>query len=306
MIDALADPLTHLVRNAIDHGIENRSEREAAGKDPVGTIRIDGQHVGNHVVIRISDDGRGIDRDKVAAKAITAGLIDQRDAANMSEADIIDLIFAPGFSTAAAITSVSGRGVGMDIVRSRLTDLSGSVSVRTEVGRGSTFELHLPLTLAIVGSLLVRIGGVTFAIATENVREIVSVRPDEIETVGSHSTFAVRGKYVPLVEIDEWFDWPGGFPSCEAAADSGDRTEVLVVNSGDTAYGLRVDEAIGNRDVVVKSLSDNFRAIAGLAGATVLGDGTVALMLDVSSLRSMLAARRRSRRPPPRVATAAS
>ena len=305
MIDALGDPLTHLVRNAIDHGIETCAEREAAGKDPVGTVHIEGQHVGNHVVIRITDDGRGIDASRVAAKAVDAGLIESREAETMPEAELIDLIFAPGFSTARAVTSVSGRGVGMDIVRSRLTDLSGSVSVKTEVGRGSVFELHLPLTLAIVGSLLVRIGGVTFAIATENVREIVSVRSDEIESVGGHSAFAVRGKYVPLIEIDEWFRWPASFSSqlrrgnasevvgSEAA---GDRTEVLVVNSGETAYGLRVDHAIGNRDVVVKSLSDNFHAIAGLAGATVLGDGTVALMLDVSSLRSMVATRRRAGR----------
>ena len=301
MIDALGDPLMHLIRNSVDHGIETKSDRIAAGKPPRGTIRLSADHSGNKVSITIADDGGGIDVRRIREKLVQKGLATSSAAAAMPVDDVIDSIFMPGFSTAASVTDISGRGVGMDIVRSRIGDLSGEVSVQSEAGQGTTFTITLPLTLAIVGSLLIQIGEVTFGIPTDGVREIVSVDRDRIETVGGRPMFDVRGQYLPMFEIDEIFDWH--CPPRSSTKDTRSSTkdtrgstndtrvstavQIVVLQSGQTRLGLRVDRAIGSRDVVIKSLSDHLTAIAGLAGATILGDGQVALMLDVGSLRTL-------------------
>ncbi len=207
MIDAIGDPLVHLVRNSIDHGLESTQARIEAGKSPEGLIVLSAQHRGNHVYITVSDDGGGINDNKIRRKVIERGLLGT-DAANaMTRQEAIDFIWHPGFSTADTLTSVSGRGVGMDIVRSRISQLGGSVEVVSEVGVGTTFTLKLPLTLAIISSLLVKIRGIVFTIPKDDVREIVEIPITSIATVHGKQTFAVRGHYIPLLTVDELFRW---------------------------------------------------------------------------------------------------
>lgn len=301
MIDAIGDPLVHLVRNSIDHGLESTDARVAAGKPPEGTIVLSAQHRGNHVFISVRDDGGGINDEKIRRKVIERGLLGS-DAANaMTRQEAIDFIWHPGFSTADKLTSVSGRGVGMDIVRSRVSQLGGSIDVVSDVGVGTTFTLKLPLTLAIISSLLVKIRNIVFTIPKDDVREIVEVPLSAIVSVHGKQTFAVRGQYIPLLTVDGLFQWnqrsttPHG-PSNDddlVAVPSGvtqQHQQIVILQSSGRVMGLSVDRAIGTQDVVIKSLTENLYGMEGLAGASILGDGSVSLMLDVASLLKMATA----------------
>jgi len=288
MIDALGDPLLHLVRNSIDHGIESPEIRRDAKKPEAGTIVLEAAHRGNNVLITVRDDGAGINVDRIRERVMEQGLATEGQLREMSELQIIDHIWRPGFSTAKQITDVSGRGVGMDIVRNSIATLSGTIDVATSRGLGTTFTIRVPLTLAIIHSLLIRFRNDCFSIPIDDVRVIVSVPPDKIHAVQRHSTIEVRGELIPLVRMDGIFDWSGASPSPNEGrlAQNGARrmTNVVVLQSRGRTLGLCVDDLIGRGDVVIKPLSDNFVPVRGLSGASIMGDGAVCLMLDSIAL----------------------
>jgi two-component system chemotaxis sensor kinase CheA len=288
MIDELGDPLVHLVRNAIDHGIEPAQIRVESGKSETGTIRLEAVHSGNNVLISVRDDGAGIHIEKIRRRIVERALVPQPVAEGLSERDIIEFIWHPGFSTADAISDISGRGVGMDIVKTRIAELNGTIDIEHVVGRGTSFTIRLPLTLAIIRSLLFRLRHGVFAVPIDNVREIVSVSVDQIVTIHGRQTFELRGEFIPLVDIDDIFDWhavqycyPG---SLEFAGDqAARRLNVVILHSADKTMGLTVNELQGGQDIVIKSLAENFIHIRGLSGASILGDGSVCLLLDVGA-----------------------
>ncbi|MEI8213959.1 MAG: chemotaxis protein CheA [Planctomycetota bacterium] len=302
MIDELGDPLVHLVRNAIDHGLESESVRRSRGKPEAGTLTLEATHSGNNVLITISDDGGGINTEKVKRRAIERGIVTAVEAEMMSEREIAQFIWAPGFSTAEVVSDISGRGVGMDIVKTRISELNGTIEVDSNLGKGTKFIIRLPLTLAIIRSLLFQLDQGIFAAPIENVREIVSVHDREVLSVHGRDSIEVRGEFIPLVRIDDVFDWHGtqynyghdhGFDS-----DNGSKTSsVLILISGSKAMGLVVAELKGCQDIVVKSLDENFTDIRGLAGASILGDGSVCLLLDVVSCLELARQRLRDRTP---------
>lgn len=293
MIDELGDPLVHLVRNSIDHGLESPELRIERGKSEQGTIVLEASHSGNNVFIHIRDDGGGIDVGTIKARLVNKAILTAVEVDELSDEQVIDYIWHPGFSTAKEITDISGRGVGMDVVKTRIADLNGNVDVRSTPEQGTTFVIRLPLTLAIINSLLVRIRDVVFSMPIDDVREIVSVQPGEIVAVHGKQTFDVRGEFIPLVGIDDVFKWHDvqyGYRNGEQQ-DPTDREreaiDVVILHSGGKTLGLRVEEMIGGQDIVIKSLSDNFVHIRGLSGASILGDGTVCLMIDVGTVIDM-------------------
>jgi two-component system, chemotaxis family, sensor kinase CheA len=308
MIDELSDPLIHMVRNAVDHGLELPGEREAAGKPRAGTVSLLASHRGNSVMITVSDDGRGINTERIRDKIVAKGLIGKAEAQELSDRDLIAYIWHPGLSTAETITEISGRGVGMDIVKSRIENLSGTFDVRSVSGQGTTFIIRLPLTLAIMSSLLVRIYDEVYAIPLDHISEIVEVRPRQIYRVQGRPTIEIRKKIIALVALGDVFRWGGkDHPSvCNGALPSGgnhpsaeeasDKRTIVVVQNGETTIGLLVDQLIGMQEVVLKSLEKNFRTIPGLSGASILGDGRVSLILDLDAVIDLMArlpARRR-------------
>lgn len=300
MIDELGDPLVHLVRNAIDHGLESESIRKSRGKSETGTLTLEAAHSGNHVLITISDDGGGINTQKVKNRVIERGLASPMEVDAMSDHQIAQFIWAPGFSTAEVVSDISGRGVGMDIVKTRIGELNGTVEVDSQLGQGTRFVIKLPLTLAIIRSLLFQLEQGTFAAPIENVREIVSIRKQDVISVHGRDSLEVRGEFIPLVGIEDIFDWHG--PSVfnhdgrtsEAEASS-QTLSILILTSGTKAMGLVVEELKGCQDIVVKSLDENFTHIRGLAGASILGDGSVCLLLDVGSCLELARQRLRDR-----------
>ncbi|HWB12064.1 MAG TPA: chemotaxis protein CheW [Pirellulales bacterium] len=303
MIDELGDPLIHLVRNAIDHGIEPAEVRVRRGKSPIGTIRLEASHSGNTVYIAVRDDGGGINIDKVRERIVQRGLLTQDAAQGLSEGEVIEYIWHPGFSTADAVSDISGRGVGMDIVKTRIAELNGTVGIQHVAAQGTTFTVRLPLTLAIIRSLLFRVRQGIFAVPMDNVREIVSVNVDQVLAVHGRETFDVRGKFVPLVGIDDIFDWRCGNHANPPGAAAGDqpatkRIDVVILHSADRTMGLKVDELHGGQEIVIKSLAENFVPIRGLSGASILGDGTVCLLLDTAAAINMVTEPRRQRRSP--------
>ena len=300
MIDELSDPLIHMVRNSVDHGLESPDLREAAGKPRGGTVALQASHRGNSVVITVSDDGRGIDCERIRRKIVAKGMFSEAEAKLLSDRELVTFIWHPGLSTAETITEISGRGVGMDIVKNRIENLSGSVDVRTAPGQGTTFTIRLPLTLAIMSSLLVRIFEEIYAIPLDHIDEIVEVRPRQIFRVQGRPTIEIRKKIVALVSLGDLFRWGGkdhpaarrgtnqnGTPGEQA--DEIEKLRVVIVQNGETTIGLLVDQLIGMQEMVLKSLEKNFRAISGLSGASILGDGRVSLILDVDGLISMAA-----------------
>ncbi len=292
MIDELGDPLVHLVRNSIDHGLEPPATRIERGKAEVGTISLEASHSGNSIFIHIRDDGGGINVQKIKQRLVENGLLTASAAEQLSDEQAIDYIWHPGFSTASEITDVSGRGVGMDVVKTRISDLNGTIEIASVPDQGTTFSLRLPLTLAIITSLLVRIRGVVFSIPIDDVREIVSVRPGEVVSVRGKRTFEVREEFIPLIGIGDVFRWHNVEYDHPNSGDiiTGDKNsiaDVVILQSKGQAMGLRVDEMLGSTDIVIKSLSENFVDIRGLSGASVLGDGTVCLMLDVGQVINM-------------------
>jgi two-component system chemotaxis sensor kinase CheA len=297
-----------MVRNSVDHGLEPPGEREALGKPRAGTVSLLASHRGNSVVITVSDDGRGIDCERIRQKVVSKGLLGKAEARELADRDLIAYIWHPGLSTAETITEISGRGVGMDIVKSRIENLNGAVDVRSVPGQGTTFIIRLPLTLAIMSSLLVRIFDEIYAIPLDHIDEIVEIRSDRVYRVQGRPAIEIRKKIVALVSLGDVFRWGGQeHPSARngsrsageahpAPDDAAEKRIVVVVQNGETTIGLLVHQLIGMQEVVLKSLEKNFRAIPGLSGASILGDGRVSLILDLDAVIDMVArlpARRR-------------
>ncbi|MHB9067848.1 MAG: chemotaxis protein CheA, partial [Pirellulaceae bacterium] len=282
MIDELGDPLVHLVRNSADHGIESAAEREAAGKPRQGVVTLDAFHRGNSIVIEVRDDGKGLDTDRILRKALDKGLVREADVPRMSPRQIQQLIWEPGLSTAQAVTDFSGRGMGMDIVKTKIEELSGTVDIFSVQGQGTTITIKLPLTLAILPSLMVDIARDVFAMPMEAVVEIASVEPAQVSTVHGHPMALVRGRVIPLVRLQEVLNFHGvakhtpGPPVAE--------TTLVVIADAGREIALAVDRVIGEGDVVIKSIAENYRNVPGIAGASIRGDGRVALILDVPAL----------------------
>jgi two-component system chemotaxis sensor kinase CheA len=268
----------HLVRNAIDHGIEPADVRLRRGKPEMATVRLSASHRGNSVIISISDDGGGIDVERIRDRAVARGLVSADQAATLSPRELIDFIWQPGFSTAAQVSNISGRGVGMDIVRTRIEALSGSIDIDSTLGVGSTFIIRLPLTLAIARCMLFRLEQAAVAVPVENVRELVTVTDDCILTIGGRRVCDIRGEFLPLVDMDEVFSWPS------MTGEPAPRGAVLVIHSGSRAVAVGVSTLLGTQDLVVKSLDENFMRVRGLGGASILGDGEVCLLLDASAV----------------------
>ena len=287
VIDGLGDPLVHMLRNAVDHGLESPQEREAAGKSPTGTVYLSARHAGSSVMIEVRDDGAGMDPDALRASAVRKNLMDAAAAAALSDEEALALIFGAGFSTAATTTDVSGRGVGMDAVRTAITDLNGEVSIASVVGEGSSFTIRLPLTLAIIQALLVTAGataagdaGQVWAVPLEAIEETVTVDPDEVRPVGGRLCVVLRDSVVPLVWLSERLQLGGAGRTQKRDR----RAQVVVIRTGSTRLGLVVDDLVGKQDVVIKHLPGFLGDVSGVAGATILGDGSVALILDVAVL----------------------
>ena len=276
VIERLSEPLTHLIRNAVDHGIEPADERIVKGKPPEGTIRLSAEQKSGRIVISVTDDGRGIDRDKVLAKAIEKGIVAAD--AQLSNEEIDNLIFAPGFSTAANVTSVSGRGVGMDVVRQNVKELGGRIVIDSTTGRGSTFTLTLPLTLAVSDGMIVDVGDQTVVLPLANVVESLRPGPGDVQRLGVDAAMLnVRGTFMPIIPVSQ---------AIGSASDAavGEGVLIVVDSEGAGRAALQVDAINDQRQFVIKSLDAHYRAVPGVAGATILGDGRVALILDVDSL----------------------
>jgi two-component system, chemotaxis family, sensor kinase CheA len=289
MIDELGDPLVHLIRNAVDHGLEPADAREAAGKPRVGTVSLAASHRGNSVVITVGDDGRGIDREKVRRKAVAKGLIGEEESHRLSDRQVVQYIFHPGLSTAETVTDISGRGVGMDIVKSRIEALNGTVDARPEPGRGTTFTIRLPLTLAIMSVLLARVGDEVYAIPLDHLDEIVEVGPDQVYRVHGRRSIEIRGRITSLVAFGDVFRQDGLRRTGDEFEADDEKYTVVVVSNGESTVGLIVEELLGMQEAVLKSLARNFRPVGGLSGASILGDGRVCLILDVDALIDMAA-----------------
>jgi two-component system, chemotaxis family, sensor kinase CheA len=275
ILDAIAEPMTHLVRNAVSHGIETPEERRKAGKTPQGTIRLNAYHHGNQVVVEVSDDGRGIDPQKIRAKAIELGLTTAEEVARLTEAEILDFIFKPGFSTAEHVTEVSGRGVGMDVVQSVLHRLKASVSVETHAGQGTTFRLKLPLTLAIIKALLFWVEQRLYAIPLNAVVEIARTFESEVHQVDNYEVLQLRNQVLPLLRL--------GRPLLEGNDRRG-KLFVLVIMVGERKYGLIVDALEGEEELVIKALDDQTFSTDLVSGASILGDGRVVLILNLPAV----------------------
>jgi two-component system chemotaxis sensor kinase CheA len=284
MIDELGDPLIHMVRNAADHGIERPEVREKAGKPREGTITLDAFHRGNSIIIQIIDDGKGLDAERILQKAIERGLVTPADGEKMTRQQIYQLIWEPGLSTAEKITEVSGRGVGMDIVKSKIADLNGTVELESAPGQGTTMTIKLPLTLAILPSLMVDVGGDVFALPMESVAEIIRISRKDIACIHGLWTARVREQVVSVVKLDEVFRW--GRELLGSNQDDAEITLVIVGHAG-RQLGLVVDHVLGEEDVVIKSLAENYRNVPGVAGASILGDGRVSLILDIGTVIEM-------------------
>lgn len=273
VIEQLADPIVHMLRNSMDHGLETPAERQAAGKPAEGQVTLEAEYSGAEVVIRIGDDGRGLNRDRIRAKAVANGVISAD--ALLTDAAMNALILEPGFSTAEAITELSGRGVGMDVVKKTIEGLRGSIEVDSVEGRGTTFTLRLPLTLAIIEGLLVEVAGERFSIPLAAVQEIVELPPDKLEADGGADFLDVRDRLVPLVRLRRMFGSQGEPDAYQT---------VVIVRAGDTRAGAVVDRIIGTNQIVIKQMSRLHAGVRAFSGATILGDGTVALILDVPHL----------------------
>ena len=279
VLERISDPLVHLLRNALDHGIEKPEDRLAAGKSEEGTITLDAFHQGGNIIIQIKDDGAGINPDIIFTKAVEKGVIDEHE--NLSEEQILELIFHPGFSTANVVSDISGRGVGMDVVRRNIHDLNGTVEVRSELGSGTTFTVRLPLTLAILDGQLVRVGNNTYIFPLVSIVESLQMDMEMINSLGGNSdVLSLRSEYVPIVRLWKVF---GVEPDNEDLKNS----LIVVVESDSQKIGVVVDELLGQQQVVIKSLEANYQRVEGVSGATILGDGTVALIVDMGGLAKL-------------------
>ncbi|HEY4341871.1 MAG TPA: chemotaxis protein CheA [Steroidobacteraceae bacterium] len=276
VLEKIGDPLLHLVRNSIDHGIEGTAARAASGKNAVGTVHLKASHHGGSIVIEVADDGAGLDSERIVSKARAAGLVDSSD--RLTEEEIQELIFSPGFTTAEVATDVSGRGVGMDVVRSNVTELGGKIEVHSEPGRGSRFVITLPLTLAIVDGLSVAVGDQTYILPMMSTIESLRLAPSQVTAIADgREVFGFRNEYLPIVRLYKFF---GLNPRARALHEG----LVVVVEGAGRRVGLFVDDLLGQQQVVIKSLETHYGRVAGISAATILGDGSVALILDVADL----------------------
>ncbi len=277
VVDEIGDPLMHLLRNSADHGLESAEIRKERGKPEVGSIFLEAYQDGNNVVIEVRDDGNGIDTEAVRNKAIEKGIITPEQAENMSEKDSIDLLFHAGFSTAKVVSDVSGRGVGLDVVKSKIEALSGEVEVKSKLGEGSSWIIRLPLTLAIIQALMVDIGNEKYAISLGSIQTIEDISPDDVKLVEAKEVIQIRDIVIPLIRLNRILD-------IESKKDPNENLVVVVVKKGDKMAGLVVDELIGQQEIVIKSLGKYINKCKIISGATVLGDGEVALILDANTL----------------------
>lgn len=277
IVEELNDPLVHMIRNSCDHGIEMPDVREKMGKDPTGEVILEAEHHGNHIVISIIDDGAGMDPEKLKNKAIEKGLMSREQADQMTDNEAYKIIFLPGFSTAAKVTGVSGRGVGMDVVRTNIEKLRGMVDIESSIGGGSTFEIKLPLTLAIIQGLLVNVEGEVYAIPLSSVDEVVSIELDTVKTINNREVIKIRDNVFPVVRLNEKL-------RCGNQSKELSDKYVVVVGIGYEKVGLVVDNLLGQEEIVIKSLGEYLGSIIGVAGATIRGDGKVIMILDIDTL----------------------
>jgi two-component system chemotaxis sensor kinase CheA len=277
VVDEIGDPLMHLLRNSADHGLESTEVRLQRGKPEVGSIYLDAYQDGNNVIIEVRDDGNGIDVDAVRDKAIERGTITPEQAENMTDKDIINLLFLPSFSTAKKVSDISGRGVGLDVVKSKIESLSGDVEVKTKLGEGSAFIVRLPLTLAIIQALMVSVGGEKYAISLGSIQTIEDITPGDIKFVQNKEVINLRGDVIPLIRLNEMLD-------ISSTKGPDDDLIVAIVKKGDRLAGLVVDELMGQQEIVIKSLGKYINKSKIISGATILGDGEIALIIDANAL----------------------
>jgi two-component system chemotaxis sensor kinase CheA len=280
IIDELSDPLTHLLRNAIDHGIEKPEERESKGKDQEGQIELRAYQKGSEIIIEVNDDGAGINADVIGRKAVEKGIVSEEEIEQMEKRDILDFVFHPGFSTASEVTDVSGRGVGMDIVKNVVKKLDGQISIESELGKGSTFTISLPLTLAITQALMIKIEGDTFAIPLNAVSETLTISPENIKKVRGKDVIVLRENTIPLVSASEIF----GSKNLDSFRKADSDLSVVILKSGDRFIGLIVEELLNQQEIVIKSLGNYLQDTEYISGATIIGDGDVALIIDVRDI----------------------
>ncbi|WP_373229159.1 chemotaxis protein CheW [Cohnella sp.] len=278
VVEEIGDPLVHLLRNAVDHGLEPAADRLAAGKPEAGTIHLRAYHSGNHVFIEIEEDGRGINREGILKKAIQNGLVTPELAPRMTDEEVYMLLFAAGFSTAEKISDLSGRGVGLDVVKTKIESLGGRVQVESGWGRGSKFTLQLPLTLSIITAMMIGLKAEKYAIPLSSIVETTAIRKDQLRTVHGNRMFEYRDSVIPLIPLGRLFDVPG------AADEAAEETQMVIIRKGDKLAGLVVDEFIGQQEIVLKSLGNYLARSYAVSGATILGDGQAALIMDTNAL----------------------
>lgn len=284
VIEEIGDPLVHLIRNAVDYGIETPEEREKAGKIPEGLLELKAYQEGNNIVVEVGDDGKGMDPEEIRNKAIEKGLVSEAEAQMLSRSEILNFIFAPGFSTAKVVTNASGRGVGMDVVKTNIEKLNGIIEIQSEPGKGSRIRIKLPLTLAIIPSLLVGVNSETYAIPSVAVLETARVFSNEIKTIKGKEVLLLRDAVLPLTRLDKLFD-------LSASKRSNKGSSVVVVGVAERRLGLIVDHLIGQEEVVLKSMGDFLSQTEGIAGAAIMGDGRVTLILDIGGIMDLAAAK---------------
>jgi len=284
LIEEINDPLVHLIRNSMDHGVESPEEREKAGKDPKGTIKLSAEHEGNHIIITIADDGGGIDPQKIIAKSIEKGIITKEKASELTDKEALNLIFAPGFSTAEKVTNISGRGVGMDVVKTNVTKLRGIIDIESEVGKGTSIIIKLPLTLAIIQGLLVELVGETIVVPLNSVIEVITVTEEDIYPVNKTECIRLRDRVIPLVNIEQLLYHTDTLPVKKESQ------YIVIIGLAEKRYGIRVDRLIGQKEIVIKSLGKYLGNIEGIAGSTIMGDGKVVMIADISELINKITA----------------
>lgn len=275
VLEMLGDPLVHMLRNSVDHGLEEPQDRLAAGKDETGTIRLTASHQGGHVCVTIADDGRGISREVIASKAVEKGLATPESVASMSDSEIFAFIFAAGFSTAAQVSDLSGRGVGMDVVRTNITKLGGQINVDSTLGEGTTIEVSIPLTVAIMPAMIVGVGENEYAVPITCIHEIVRPEPEDLSSVAGKPVMRLRESVLPLVDTPAMLNEPGS---------EDERVFVVVVSVGQQSAGLIVDRIVGQQEVVIKPLEDEYTQGGPFSGATIREDGEVSLILDAAQV----------------------
>jgi len=276
VVEEIGDPLVHLLRNAVDHGIESMEERMKYGKPSTGIVRLDAKHEGNNVVIDVQDDGKGLDREKIIAKAVERGLIDEMSAAGLNDEEIFSFIFMPGFSTNDQVTDLSGRGVGMDVVKTSIENLNGSISVESEKGKGTKVTIRLPLTLAIIQALLVKVSNLVYAIPIASIDSTLNLPTSEIQIVQSREVVVIRGEIIPIVWLKEVFQL--------SVDDEKENIHVVIVKVGNKKFGLVVDGLLGQDDIVIKSLGKLLKDVNEFSGAAILGDGSISLILEIANI----------------------